>query len=313
MNLKQKTIYITGVSGFIGSRLAKLCLECGYKVIGIARSLSSRTISQELGIDVIEADLNDKNELVLETAEAIIHCATANDILSKNMNEGLSLSIIGTSKLLKASRIAKISNVIFFSTAQVYGTELNGYFDETSPIDCKSPYGINHHLGEELCKFYCNTQDFNITVLRPSNVYGVPETSTVNRNTLVPMCFVDEAINFKTITLRSSGKQSRNFISIDQLAEVVLKTIKNFPKGFSLRNCGSNFYPSMLEIANIVSKQYQSHYKEKLFINIEGNQPKTSNIFEYGSKFGKNLYTEKKCIIELENVINNLFKLWKKN
>jgi len=182
--------------------------------------------------------------------------------MSKNVAEGLSPSIIGTNKLLKASKNPKISNVIFFSTAQVYGTNLNGYFDEAIPVDCKSSYGINNYLGEELCKFYCNTQDFNIVVLRPSNVFGVPEASTVNRKTLVPISFVDEAINYGSITLNTSGKQKRNFISIDKLAKFTLETIEKFPKGFSLRNCGSNLYLSMLEMANIVSIQYQKYYKK---------------------------------------------------
>ena len=82
MNSKQKKIYITGVSGFIGSRLAKLFLDKGYQVIGITRK-SASVVSKELGIDVIEADFNDKSHLELERADTIIHCATANDILSK--------------------------------------------------------------------------------------------------------------------------------------------------------------------------------------------------------------------------------------
>lgn len=311
MNSEKKKLYITGVSGFIGSRLAKLCLNRGFKVVGITRSAAIE-VRQTLGIEVIEADLNDKSDLVLHPAEAIIHCATANDILSKKLSDGLSLSILGTSKILEASKNAKISNIIFFSTAQVYGTELKGYYDEGTTVDCKSSYAINHYLGEELCKFYCKAHDFNIIALRPSNVYGVPEINSVNRKTLVPMCFVDEAIKQSSITLRSSGKQTRNFISIDELAETVFETIDNFPKGFSLRNCGSNYYPSMLEIVDIVSKQYLKIYKRKLDINIESDQPSIANIFQYNSKFGKYRENKKNCINNLENIINDLFKLWSK-
>jgi UDP-glucose 4-epimerase len=307
---KLKKIYVTGVSGFIGSKVAKICLKHGYQVIGITRS-SASAVSRELGINVVEADLNDKNDLKLETADAIIHCATANDILSKNLVEGLSLSVVGTGKLLESSRRAKIFNIIFFSTAQVYGTELYGHFDESTPINCKTFYGINHYLGEKLCRFYCNTEEFNITVLRPSNVYGVPEISTVNRRTLVPMCFVDEAIKNASITLRSSGKQTRNFISIDQVAEVTLRTLENFPKGFFLKNCGSNFYASILEIANIVSNQYQKHFKKKLIINLESNQPEVSNIFAYMSKFDKISETCGDCRSKMELTINQMFKMWK--
>jgi nucleoside-diphosphate-sugar epimerase len=312
MKFELKKIYITGVSGFIGSYVAKLFVEKGYHVIGISKK-SGSVVSKELGIEVIESDLLDRGDLILQPAKAIIHCATANDILSKDMEMALSLSIVGTSKILQAARNAKISKFIFFSTAQVYGTELNGYYDELTTISCETPYAINHYLGEELCKFYCNTEGFDITVLRPANVFGVPEISTVNRKTLVPMCFVDAAINHGSITLRSSGKQKRNFISIDQLTSIIFGVIENFPKGFSIRNCGSNLYMSILEIVNIVSNQYQDYFKKKLTIIVASNDIKNSNEFEYQSKFIKYTNTKKVSLINMQNVIEKLFQVWIKN
>jgi nucleoside-diphosphate-sugar epimerase len=304
-----KKIYITGVSGFIGSRVAKIFSENDYQVIGITRR-SGPVVSRELGINVVEADLDDTNKLELEAADAIIHCATPNEVLSKNVGAGLSLSIVGTSKLLEASRNAKITNVIFFSTAQVYGTELNGYLDETTQIDCQTPYAINHYLGEKLCKYYCNTQDFNITVIRPSNIYGVPEISTVNRRTLVPMCFVEEAINFGSITLRSSGRQIRNFVSIDQVAELTTSIVEGFPKGYSIRNCGSNLYLSIMDVAYLVSDFYKKRYKKNLIINTESDEPLTSNSFVYRSKFDKFFENSKDSRNNISLIIEQLFKLF---
>tara|TARA_B100001093_G_scaffold132296_1_gene124846 strand:- start:10040 stop:10978 length:939 start_codon:yes stop_codon:yes gene_type:complete len=307
MSNNLKKIYITGVSGFIGSRVAKLFLENHHQVIGITRRFGP-AVGRELDINVIEADLDDANNLELEAADAIIHCATPNEILSKNVGAGLSLSIVGTSKLLEASRNAKISNLIFFSTAQVYGTELNGYFDETTQVDCQTPYAINHYLGEELCKYYCNIKDFNITVIRPSNIYGAPEISTVNRRTLVPMCFVEEAINFGSITLRSSGKQTRNFVSTEQVAELTSKIVESFPKGFSVRNCGSNLYLSMLDVAYLVSDYYKKRYKKNLIINTESYEPTIPNSFEYRSKFDKFFETSEDCKNKINLTIDQLFK-----
>ena len=172
--------------------------------------------------------------------------------------------LLEQSKFWKLQKRAGIQNVIFFSTAQVYGTELNGYFDEFSKINCETPYALNHYFGEELCKFYTKKDDLNISILRPSNVYGLPEISTVNRETLVPMCFVRDAINHGCITLRSSGKQKRNFISNDELAQIVFKTIENFPKGYSVKNCGSNLTMSMQDVIKIISRKYQIHYNKTL-------------------------------------------------
>ena len=307
MNNYKNKIYITGVSGFIGSSIAKLLLSKDYKVIGITRKLSP-AVKKELDIDVIESNLNDISSLELDTAHTLIHCATANDILSKDVIAGFSLSVVGTVKILEASKRAGIQNVIFFSTAQVYGTELNGYFDEFSQINCETPYAMNHYLGEELCKFYSQKNYLNITILRPSNVYGVPEISTVNRKTLVPMCFVGDAINHGLITLHSSGRQKRNFISTDELTQIVYKTIENFPKGYFIKNCGSNLTVSMLDIIKIVSKKYQIHYNKKLKIISESNKPEFSNNFDYNSKLIEYQNSEKESLDLLENVIEILFQ-----
>ena len=311
MKLKKK-IYITGVSGFIGSSLAKKCLESGHSVIGITRNSASE-ISKQLKIKVIEADLLKEANLEIENADVVIHCATANDILSKNINEGYSLSINGTSNLLEASKRANISNFIFFSTAQVYGTELKGCINESTALNCKTTYGLNHYLGEELCKFYSDNHDFNSIVLRPSNVYGVPELNTVNRKTLVPMCFIEEAVKHGSITLRSSGKQMRNFISTDELGDIVLKILNDIPKGFSKINCGSNFNSSILDIAKIVANCYEKNLGKKLIIDIEKNEPKISNIFEYNSNFSLSLPNKNISMKNIETTINRLLQKYKSN
>lgn len=311
MTIQKKKIYITGVSGFIGSKVAKYYLEQDYNVIGFTRN-SASSIRSELGIEVINFDFNSTEELQLDYADSIIHCATANDVLSKNTEAGLALSIFGTNRLLEACKKAKIRNIIFFSTAQVYGTELSGNFDEEIPIKIETSYALNHYLGEELCRFYCNTHGFNIVAFRPSNIYGIPEISTVNRKTLVPMCFVNEAINMGTIKLRSSGKQMRNFVSLEQMAEITLRIIKNFPKGFSIRNCGSNYNVSILEIVKIISNKYNNYFDKKLLVNFDDDKPTFPNIFNYNSKFFKYYDSKKDCSIYMESVIDRLFQLWLK-
>ena len=300
-----KKIYVTGVTGFIGSNIALACLKNGYDVVGVCRN-SEKTVREELGIKVIKSDLLSENNLKFDKAEAIVHCATANDILSKSAKDGLSLSIAGTGNIIESAIKARIPKIIFFSTAQVYGTELSGHYDETTATDCKTTYGINHLLGEDLCNFYCKTKNLDIAVIRPSNVYGVPQISTVSRGTLVPMCFVNEAIEKKSITIRSSGKQMRNFVSNDEVADITLKILSNFPKGFSIINNGSNWCASILEIANMIAHSYEKNFKKKININVNGDEPNISNIFNYSSKVLKPSLNATECKNKMEKVIDQL-------
>ena len=87
---------------------------------------------------------------------------------------------------------------------------------------------------------YSNNSKLNVVIIRPSNIYGVPVVSTVKRNTLVPKCFIDDAILKKSIIINSSGKQLRNYVSLSQLSDKIIKIIKNFPPNYSVINVGSN-------------------------------------------------------------------------
>lgn len=273
-------ILITGCSGFIGSRVAIRARQAGYEILACARR-SSSTLEQELGMPITIFDV--LNPIVISRKphriDAIIHCATANDILSRNFEAGVALSVHGTRNILEFAVIQGIKRIIFFSTLQVYGTELNGEISEDTPVCCQSVYALNHYYGEELCRMYARTHDLDIVLLRPSNIFGVPDTSTVKRDSLVPMCFVKEAIQNGEITLRSSGRQQRNFISTDEVADACLHLLINFPKGCKVVNLGSNWLSGIREIAEITQQIYSARYGKSLPLKILSVDPKIGNYF----------------------------------
>ena len=97
------------------------------------------------------------------------------------------------------------------------------------------------------------------------------------------------------------------------MAEIIFKTIENFPKGYSIRNCGSNLVMSMLDVIDIISNKYNNYYDKKLNIIVGSKKPEQSNNFEYKSKFIEYPNSRKDCLGYMENVIDKLFQLWKKN
>lgn len=281
----QKRVIITGVSGYIGSAVTNRCLESGYNVLGISRE-NAESISLELGADVVEADLLDPNRLksiAFQASDTVIHCATANDILSKDFSAGVSLSVLGTTHLLEAALIAGVKKFVLFSTAQVYGTELTGVIDESSPVRCETSYALNHFFAEELGRFYSINHGMSVVIVRPSNVYGAPQVSTVDRSTLVPICFVNQAIDKGSITLHSSGKQTRNFVSTDEVSDSILNVLQDFPQGFSKINACSNYQASILDIARLVSNVFLEKHNENVKINVNSPQPNNANRFCYTS------------------------------
>ena len=311
----RKRVIVTGVSGYIGSVIAKRCLASGYQVLGISKN-NAELVSQELGVDVVKADLlvpSNLESIDFQASDVIIHCATANDILSKDFNAGVSLSLMGTRHLFEAALRAGVRKLMLFSTAQVYGTELIGVIDESSPVRCETPYALNHFFAEELSRFYSITSDFDVVAVRPSNVYGLPLISTVNRSTLVPMCFVDQVFEKSSITLHSSGKQTRNFVSTGEVADLVLKFLGEFPQGFSIANAYSNYHASIFDIAALVANSFAATYKKNITVNVEGVQPSTQNIFRYRSKFFIPLADESACKDNMASVIDQLIQKREQN
>ena len=224
-------ILVTGSSGFIGSAVVRSLIASGRLVRPTSRR-SVDELTNEFGLpvirfDVIE-DIDSKNE-VFNGVKTLIHCATPNDIQSREADGGIPLAVSGTFRLLEEAVRHGIKRIIFLSTLQVYGTELKGFVDELSPINCESVYGLNHYLGEEICRLAARLHGIDIVVLRPSNVYGIPCVSTVSRSTLVPMCFIAEALNKGSLTIRSSGLQRRNFVSLYEVSEIIEKILDKFP------------------------------------------------------------------------------------
>lgn len=301
-------ILITGCSGFIGSRLAIQAKQAGHDVVASAREPSD-VLVRELGMPVTALDVLQPIQMENENKaiDAIVHCATANDILSRNFEAGVNLSVYGTRNILEFAVKTGIKRIIFVSTLQVYGTELSGEIAEDTPVYCQSPYGLNHFYGEELCRMYSRTHGLDTVLLRPSNIYGVPDVSTVNRDTLVPACFVKEAVQTGAITLRSSGRQQRNFISTNEVADACLHLLSNFPQGCEVVNLGSNWLCEIREIAEITKQIYFERYSKQLPINVLADEPKLANRFTIKSRLSPLRSTEEESRQFMADVISQLF------
>ena len=312
---KGNHILVTGSSGFIGSAVVRSLIESGRMVRPTSRRLMDK-LTNEFGTTVAHFDIlenMDSKSQVFDNVKTLIHCATPNDIQSRDFDGGLQLAVSGTFRLIEEAVRKGVKRIIFLSTLQVYGTELTGIVSESSPINCESTYGLNHYLGEEICRLASRKHGIDIVVLRPSNVYGVPCASTVSRSTLVPMCFIAEALTEGSLTIRSSGLQRRNFVSLYEVAETIQKILDRFPKGFQIVNAVSSWHPTILEIAQMVCKIWNKNNVKPIELNILSNLPSYSNEFTVNSSFIKPIFKEINSINHMEKVIFNLMNTGKRS
>ncbi len=308
--MKSNYILVTGSSGFIGSSVVRNLIESGRFVRPTSRR-SIDKLTSEFGTPVIRFDILENIESqkeVFHNVKTLIHCASPNDIQSRDSDGGMQLAVLGTFSLIEAAVRHGVKRIIFLSTLQVYGTELSGLVNESSPINCESPYGLNHYLGEEICRLASRLHGIDIVAIRPSNVYGMPCASTVSRSTLVPMCFISEALTEGSLTIRSSGLQRRNFVSLYEVSEIIKVILDRFPKGFHIVNAVSSWHPTILDIAQMVCKIWNNSKIKPIDLKILSNLPSYSNQFTVNSSFLKPIFKKINSVNHMEKVIFNLIK-----
>ncbi len=280
--VKKKVILVTGATGFIGSNIVNLIKNKNFiDVVPCARRINFE-FTELINHNFYKWDvLEEGGPEYSGQISAIIHCATANDVVSSNFNSGMKLTVDGTHNVLEYAVRNRIKEVFFLSTIQVFGKELVGEIANNSPIKCETPYALNHFYGEELCKMFHTKYGLNITVIRPTNVYGLPQLPSVNRNTLVPTCFVEDAFRKGSIRLISSGMQNRNFIFNNDLAREVVKLLTfNDNYGYRSINLASNFYLNIRSVANLVAMKYFEKTGRVLPIYFNDINLEKENVFK---------------------------------
>jgi nucleoside-diphosphate-sugar epimerase len=272
---------ITGANGFIGSYLADFLLKKGHEVVGISRKFFPNIREKLSGAELIELDiLSTEFEKLNVSGDVLIHLAASNDILSKNLSKGIELSTVGTVNALKFAIYNKIPKFIFYSTLQVLGTELSGKYDGDSKIKPENDYAMNHVFGEQYAEMYSRKFNIKVVVVRPSNIYGRFLTPEIDRWTLVPGCFIKEALDTGNITLLSSGKQFRNFISLEELSNSTEKIAINMQNAFDNLILASNNYCSIIDVAKITQKVLKEKFGKDVELIVKSENPTEPKQFE---------------------------------
>ena len=251
-------ILITGGSGYIAGSIASFLSQYENYEISIC---SSSEIKSKLKINNIKVDWNKKASLknICSGKDIIIHCASPDAIFSKNHpleSYRFSDNILNT--FLEEAIENEVQKFIYFSSAHVYKSKLEGILDEESPITPTQPYGISKKIAEQtLLK---NKDLIEINIIRLSNTFGTPSNDNLSCWKLVVNDFCKQAVLNKKIVINSDGSQIRNFVSINEVCRLIEFIISCFNKGRLLPtvfNFGGDWTLSIAEVAKLVARQYE--------------------------------------------------------
>lgn len=170
----EKSVVVTGGSGFIGSNVCKMLVASGFNVINIDKR--KREID---GVTQYPFEVDNKQVLgilKLLQPEAVVHIAANNSVpfSINNPNETYTQNVHQTISLLNNCLDAKIKNFIFASSSSVYGKSVNedGSFIEGDPLNPVNPYGRSKQMCEAIIRDYADAFDLSYANLRLFNVAG---------------------------------------------------------------------------------------------------------------------------------------------
>lgn len=170
-------IFITGGSGFIGSRLAPLAVANGHAVtvVTAVNNPAERARCDALekqGIQVVVAPLEDSPAMArsLRDHEVVIHLAAAQHEAQAPESHFERVNVEGTRRLLELAANAGIRRFVHGSTIGVYGSAANGQLNEDSPLAPDNPYGRTRAAAELVVRDQPGPMQW--CIIRISETYG---------------------------------------------------------------------------------------------------------------------------------------------
>ncbi|RDE11051.1 MAG: hypothetical protein C4K47_10665 [Candidatus Thorarchaeota archaeon] len=253
------SVLVTGCAGFIGSHLVDFLLSKGATVTGIDnfRTGKRNNLASALAnprFVLLEMDICDSSLLqrVAETYDTIFHLAAVSSVKLSVENPALvhRNNVDGTLNVLELARIRDAKRVVLSSSAAVYGNPSSLPVNEESPLNPQSPYAASKISAEEYLVAYGNSYGIEPVILRYFNVYGPRQTCSEYSGVL--SIFINQALNSEPITVEGDGKQTRNFIYVDDVVRATyLASEANRARGETINISGSEAI-SVLQVAQAV-------------------------------------------------------------
>lgn len=224
-------VVVTGGAGFIGSHVADLLIDKGYKVY-IFDDLSTgikKNINKNANFTKIDVTNFKKTNLLISKIKpsCIFHLA-AWPRIGRSMDDPIgtnNVNVDGTLSMLEGARINNVPRFIYSSSSSVYGKQKNYIMREDTILNPMSFYALQKLIGEQYASFYAKTFGMNIITLRYFSVYGDRQPVS-GPYALVISKFLDQIKRKQKLTIFGDGNQTRDFTHVSDVAKANILAMK---------------------------------------------------------------------------------------
>ncbi|WP_231564417.1 NAD-dependent epimerase/dehydratase family protein [Enterobacter sp. Bisph1] len=289
-------ILVTGITGFLGSRLSEMLLDKSFDVIGSSRAgNASRNIFATGDID---GD-TDWQEIVFG-CDAVIHAAGRAHILNDNEKDIAAafnkINCEATIKLAEDAFAAGVKHFIFISSIGVNGESMHqNAISEKSVPNPTSPYAISKFNAERrLLEKYRNTQ-MAVTIIRPALICGPGAPGNINRllklvgsglplpfkkvNNLRSMASLDNVCDFIIHCVNQPEAKDEVFVFSDE-EELSIEDITKLMSAGMGKKARLFFFPSFLLKLLLTSIGRKKMY-EQLFSSFSIDSTKSRALMKW--------------------------------
>ncbi len=207
-------MFVSGATGFIGSRLAeRLAAEGAHVKMLVRDPVKGRSLSNK-GINIYWGDITYPESLppAMRGCQIVFHCAAAT---GGSIEEAQAGNVVGTRNIVECARQAGVQRVVHISSIAVYGSDLPPIVDETQPYAKKgSAYALTKAEGEQVALHLGKELGVQVVVARPTCVYGPGSPTWTLR--------FFRKIQNERIPLVKGGAGIVNLVYIDDVVDALL-------------------------------------------------------------------------------------------
>lgn len=218
-----KTVIVTGGAGFIGSHVARKFFESGYRVVVFDDLSTGKKNSIPKSAVFIKGDVRDRNTLdrtfAVHKPDVVCHIAGRASNIGSYMDPrgDIEVNYLGSVNTVLTSLKYKVRRFVYASSMLAGG-----------PSGPSSYYGVSKYAAERFVHLTAKRPDlsgeFAVTSLRMFNVFG-PGQSLTNPYQGVLAIFVGNVLRGEEIKIFGTGRQSRDFIYVDDVAEAWVRVV----------------------------------------------------------------------------------------
>ncbi len=251
-------ILVTGGAGFVGANLVRLLLREGHQVT-VLDNLSTGRLDYIIGLpltfvrgDILDVPLVNQ---VVRDQDGIVHLAAQTGVPGSlaDPRRDCEVNVIGTLNMLEAARaeqerVGKQIRFVFASSNAPLGRQPPPATEDKAPLPI-SPYGASKLAGEGYCLAYYGSWGLGTVVLRFANLYG---PYSAGKSSVV-VKFLRDVLATGSITINGDGKQTRDFIYVEDLCRAVILTLKSKANG-EVYQIATGIETSIARLAELVQE-----------------------------------------------------------